>query len=549
MTIFELLTTILAVGALSALMNYFLPGRRGTLWQNTLLTTGTVLLGISIGNYFFPPKQKLPGGAEASQVCPPAERPLNREVDFIDTKRRKAATETEVSTAWGELVFTTNGATLDRLGFRRIVNGIERISYTIFPATQYEKEDRCFLVAFDEQTPYYYKLVDRRDGDDDVQLTYESRTPRLTVKKIYTVNKKLCTVDLALEVEPHGDVTVTPRIFFPSPVVPGCASKVEQTPMLWGGPPPDPTVLLMFKGANTEKLTGTKLVENNCSWPSPEVFGADGRYFIHSMVKDQSQFVQRAYTGPANRCAITSILEGPRVTESKSWHISFYLGPKEERAFMPIEPRFDQTLGYYWMLAPLSKLMLRFLNLLHDYVHNYGLAILLLTFLIKLFMLPFSIRADRSMKQKVELEKKLSYIQQKYKHDPARLEQERAEFLRKHGIPGMGGCLPMLLQVPVFIALNSVLSVALELHQAPFLWVPDLSARDPLYILPLMLVVGMLVQAFTGDSKQRFSMIAAAVIFGAFSANFASGLILYIAANTILGVVQTRLLKLLRIVK
>jgi len=549
-TIIEILLTALAVVGVSALMNYFWPSRRGNFWQNTLITTGTVLIGLSVSQYFFPPKGKAPEGTAAAQLCPPAERPLNREVDFVDAKQRKAPVETEVETTWGQLTFTTNGAVLDRIGFRRTVNGHERMSYTISPAGQYEREDRCFLVAFDQETPYHYEFVDRRDGEEDVQLTYEARSSRATVRKIYAISKKLCTVDLTLEVEPRGDATLTPRLFFPSPIVPGCSIGGDQSrSSLFGGPPPDPTVLFVMNGASTKKLSGTALAENTCSWPLPEVFGTDGRYFIHALVKDPTKFAQRAYTGPANRCAVTSILEGPAVTEATRWQLSFYMGPKEERAFMPVEPRFDQLLGYYWILAPLSKLLLRILNLLYDYVHNYGWAILLLTLLIKLLMLPFSIRADRSMKQRGELEKKLNYIQQKYKHDRARLEQERAEFIRKHGIPGMGGCLPMLLQLPIFVALNSVLSVALELHQAPFLWIPDLSAADPYYILPAILVGGMLLQSLTVDQKNRFSMVATAVIFGAFSVNFASGLILYIAANSVLSVAQTKVLQLLRIVK
>jgi len=551
MTIVELIMTALGVVGISALMNYFAPGRRGNFWQNTLVTTATVLVGISLGQYFFPPKSKVPEATTATQLCPSAERPLNREVDFVSGKVRKAPVETEVDTSWGQLVFTTNGATLDRIGFRRMINSHERMSYTISPAGQFEREDRCFLVVFDEQTPYYYELVDRRESNEDVLLVYEARGPQANVKKTYAINKKLCTVDLTLEVEPRGDTKLTPRLFFPSPIVPGCSIGAGQSrpPSLFGGPPPDPTVLFVMNGSSTKKLSGTALAENTCSWQLPEVFGTDGRYFIHALVKDPAKFVQRAYTGPANRCAVTSILEGPTVTEPMRWQLSFYMGPKEERAFMPVEPRFDQLLGYYWILAPLSKLLLRILNLLYDYVHNYGWAILLLTLLIKLLMLPFSVRADRSMKQKAELEKKLNYIQQKYKHDRARLEQERAEFIRKHGIPGMGGCLPMLLQLPIFVSLNSVLSVALELHQAPFLWIPDLSAADPYYILPAMLVIGMLLQALTVDQKQRFSMVAMAVIFGAFSVNFASGLILYIAANTVLSTLQTRVLQLLRIVK
>jgi len=516
-----------------------------------------LIFGIGAGllaYYFFPAKRSMPSGQDATsftvQECVPVSRPLNREVDFIDTKRTQPPLETEVQTDWGELVFTSDGATLDRIGFSRTVDGQQQMHYTIFPAGPQEREGRCFLLAFNEKTPYFYQYLGQRDLGDALAVIYEAQTDIASVRKTYEIDKKTHKVDLVLEVVPRLGSVLEPRIFVPAPVVPEADVSVTGARALFGGGSPvDLTSVVLFDRNGTyEKISGSSLEENR-GWVTPQIFGADGKYFIHGMVRDEGHFVGRAYTARSPRDTLLCIFEGPRIQEPMSWRVSFYLGPKEERALAAVDPRLERTIGHYWILAPLSKVMLGFLNWLYDYVHNYGIAIILLTLLLKLFMLPFSIRAERSMKDRAELQKKLDYLQQRYKHDKERLAQERAEFMRKHGIPGAGGCLPMLLQLPIFIALNSVLQVAYELHRAPFLWIPDLSAKDPYYILPMLVVVSMIAQAATVDAKQRMSMIATACIFGAFSANFPAGLTLFIFASTMLSVVQTRVMKLLRIVR
>ena len=228
--------------------------------------------------------------------------------------------------------------------------------------------------------------------------------------------------------------------------------------------------------------------------------------------------------------------------------MSFYFGPKETSAIVPVDVRLEKTLDYGWF-APVSKFLLVVLNWLYKYLHNYGLAIIILTLLIKLLLLPFSIQGEKSMKQRAEAQKKLTYIQQRYKDDPQTLARERAEFMRKHGMPGLGGCLPILLQIPIFFALSRVLVNSLELYQAPMLWISDLSARDPYYILPVFVALSMLGQATTADPKQRLSMVAMAFVFGAFTASFSAGLALYIGMSTLLSVAQTRILKFLNVVR
>lgn len=140
----------------------------------------------------------------------------------------------------------------------------------------------------------------------------------------------------------------------------------------------------------------------------------------------------------------------------------------------------------------------------------------------------------------MKCKKKLKYLEQKYKNDKETLSRMKAELIRKNGMGGLGGCLPVFFQMPVFFALSRMLTGSIEFYQEPFgFWITDLSAKDPYFVLPALMVVSMLLQAFTGDKSQRFMFVAIAFVFGAFLANLSAGLVLYIAVSTLLGVLQT----------
>jgi YidC/Oxa1 family membrane protein insertase len=169
--------------------------------------------------------------------------------------------------------------------------------------------------------------------------------------------------------------------------------------------------------------------------------------------------------------------------------------------------------------------------------------------LIKLVLLPFSLKGEQSMKKQREFQKKIAYLQQKHKANPELLNEERNELMRKQGVGGMiGGCLPILLQIPIFFALNKVLSSSFELYQAPMLWIPDLSATDPYYILPVLVAIVMVLNAIiSSDSQQMITGLVMALVFGAISASFSAGLALYLGTSVLAGIIQTKVLRMLNI--
>jgi len=514
-------------------------------FKDLLLPLGFSLLTvIFINKFFFKSSDSgVPQGVQSGQrfTAPKQNietKLLNTEIDFIDEKRSRKMVLTEVETDLARFVFSNEGASLERLEMKREINGKEGFIHTIYPVGQNEKEDKCFLVALNEKTPYFYEFAGKEETESEVRVRYRYASPAsdVHIKKTYTIFKETHKLNLTVEVAAKKSLEngVEPRIFFPSPF----------SPEIPGGP----FAVIENNKKSVERTGGSSINEQNW-WASPSLLGADNKYFSHVLIEDPDKFVQRGYYREPSAEKLFSILEGPTVEKNGSWTLSFYFGPKEDVAMGRVDARLEQTLDYSGWLAPISKLLLAFLKYLYKYLGNYGLAIIVLTLLMRLLLLPFTMKADQGMKKRVELQKKMKYVEQKYKHDKDMLAQAKADLIRKHGLPGLGGCLPMLLQVPIFFSLSRVLSSSIEFYKAPFfLWITDLSAADPYYILPMVMSGAMILQGLLGDKNMRFPLIVMGLLFGAFLSNLSAGLGLYLAISTLLGLLQTTLQKRLRAV-
>ena len=409
---------------------------------------------------------------------------------------------------------------------------------TIFPVNDTERENRCFLVAFDKKTPYYFTLTDRKDSDDSATLTFQAETEEGLLVKTFTVHKHLYQIDLDLKITPKKDNATIGnlRVFFPSPLMPELEETKEHAKSVASS---DLISAIVGGDQGSIQKTLRGRVNIHQGWLIPSLFGTESRYFVHSMIKDSQAFCQRAYYKLYDQNSMMSILEGPAVHKESSWRISFYFGPKELPALIAVDPRLE-SLDYSGILGPVAKWFMMLLQWLFKFLHNYGWAIVVLAILVKLILLPLTIKAEAGQKKHAEFQKKLAYIKNRYKDDPERYKQEQTELIAKHGMPGLAGCLPLLLQLPIFWALSRVLSGSIDLYRAPFLWIPDLASKDPLYILPILTTLSMIaMMRSTSDSKQQLSSIAIALIVGAVSTSLSAGLALYIFVSTFLGVAQT----------
>lgn len=221
---------------------------------------------------------------------------------------------------------------------------------------------------------------------------------------------------------------------------------------------------------------------------------------------------------------------------------TLYLGPKDYKYMTPPDIGMEKSIDLGWFKA-LAKPFYWVLNFLYEYTHNYGVAIIILTVIIKIIFYPFTQKSMESMKQMQKLQPLMQNIKQRYKDDREKLNREIMNLYKTHKVNPLGGCLPLLLQLPVFIALYNVLLNAIELRHAPFLfWIRDLSSKDPYYITPILMGGTMFLQQKMSpsslDPTQARMMYLMPIIFTVMFLNFPSGLVIYWLVNNLLSIAQ-----------
>lgn len=288
-----------------------------------------------------------------------------------------------------------------------------------------------------------------------------------------------------------------------------------------------------------------------------EVLGFDRYHFITALMPSEKEAADSALRGtyslykqhlsPSGHCQFSwflgqnfgSINSGSHVLI----HTMLFFGPKDYRITETIHPKLKETIDLGWF-AFLAHPLLYVLHFFYDLVGNYGIAIILLTILLKMLFFPLTRAAALSMNRTRIYQPELNAIRERYKSDMAKQQRETMAFMSKHKINPMKGCLPILPQMPVFIALYRVLSTAVELRQAPFMgWLQDLSAPDPYFITPAVLAGCMWLQQkltpqMGTDDLQRKMMMWMPVIFAAMMVGFPSGMVLYMLANTLVSMAQ-----------
>ena len=225
--------------------------------------------------------------------------------------------------------------------------------------------------------------------------------------------------------------------------------------------------------------------------------------------------------------------------------VPVYIGPQETERLEKVAPGLNLVVDYGWLYV-LAAPLFWFLKWIHGLVGNWGWAIIILTIVIKLVFYPLNAKAGRSMAQMKVLTPKMEKLKELYGDDRQKLNQAMMELYRTEKINPLGGCLPIVVQIPVFIALYWVLLASIELRHAPwFGWIQDLSAPDPYFILPVIYAVSMLVQTRLNpqpaDPVQAKVMMMMPIMFTFMSLNFPSGLVLYWLVSTVLAIGQQQL--------
>jgi YidC/Oxa1 family membrane protein insertase len=229
---------------------------------------------------------------------------------------------------------------------------------------------------------------------------------------------------------------------------------------------------------------------------------------------------------------------GAQVTQQ----VLLYAGPQDQDKLAAIAPGLDRTVDYGW-LTVIAAPLFWVLKTLHGWVGNWGVAIILLTVLIKLLFYPLSATSYKSMARMRVLAPKMQRLKEQYGDDRSRMQQAMMDLYKTEKINPLGGCLPILVQIPVFIALYWVLLASFELRQAPFmLWIKDLAAPDPYYLLPILMGATMIIQTRLNpeppDPVQAKIMKIMPIAFSIFFFFFPAGLVLYWLVNNILSIAQ-----------
>jgi len=227
---------------------------------------------------------------------------------------------------------------------------------------------------------------------------------------------------------------------------------------------------------------------------------------------------------------------------TKTVDMPVYIGPQEKDRLAATAPGLNLVVDYGWLYVIAAPLFL-LLKTIHGFVGNWGWAIILMTILIKLVFYPLNAKAGRSMAQMKVLQPKMEKLKELYGEDRQKLNQAMMELYRTEKINPLGGCLPIVVQIPVFIALYWVLLASIELRHAPWLgWIHDLSAPDPYFVLPVIYAASMLVQTRINpqpaDPVQAKVMLIMPIVFSIFFLFFPSGLVLYWVVQNLLSILQ-----------
>lgn len=321
--------------------------------------------------------------------------------------------------------------------------------------------------------------------------------------------------------------------------------------------PADVGVLYGLGGSRKDKALA-KICEKgaesfaNLKAEKVDYIGFDKHYFLGLLwAKDQAAdyVIERDNDAEAGHCQFSTLITqkfgmiAPGATQTMK--LSGYFGPKKIDALEAFDPNLKSTVKLGWFSFFAHPLLLA-LKGVHQAVQNWGLAIIIVTLILKLAFYPLTRSAAISQKRMQKLQPQMNAIKERLKDDPARQQREIMAFMSQNKVNPFKGCLPILPQIPVFIAFYNVLSQAIELRHAPFYgWLVDLSSKDPYYITPILLGLGMFVQQKLTpnpgmDKNQEKIMLIMPIIFSAMMLGLPAGMVLYMMTNTVVSILQQR---------
>ena len=400
------------------------------------------------------------------------------------------------------------------------------------------------------RTPFTVEPGERElaAGAETLVLKMSAEQGGARLVRTYTLKRGSYAIDVATEVTNLGGEPLRPTLYMqitrdskPPQAVAGIASHF--VPVGTFGPVFYTDAIKFRKvdfGAIDKKPSDEIAKDVKDGWA-----GVIQHYFVSAWVpqKDAVRTLETAKVDPDLYVArIRQPLGEIAPNASATTSATLYVGPQDQKVLEAIAPGLDLVVDYGW-LTVIAKPIFELLQFLHGIVKNWGWAIVLLTLIVKFAFFPLQAASYRSMAKMKKVGPKLQQLKERYGDDRVKMNQAMMELYKTEKINPLGGCLPIVVQIPVFIALYYVLFASVELRGAPWLgWIKDLASPDPLYILPLLMAISMFVQTKLNptppDPLQAKMMMWMPLIFSVMFFFFPAGLVLYWLVNNLFSIAQ-----------
>ncbi len=378
-------------------------------------------------------------------------------------------------------------------------------------------------------------------GRDGKSVTFTGQAGGAEVKKTYRLTGRPFELTLELEVTGGSGGTVT--VLYPSYMPPSTSSGG-----FFSGPALDYVRPICRAGETTERYEA-KLGKEPETVPGAVAWaGADQHYFVGVLFPEQPGGTCVLASGQAAGAGMTAVAVG--LDQARKATFTVYAGPKDLDTLRSYGRAFDGAIDYGSVakfFALFARGLLYVMRWLQAFVQNWGVAIILLTLLVRLVLFPLTYKSMQSMNEMRKLQPEVEKLKAKLGEDREKMNLAVMQLYRQHKVNPLGGCLPMLLQMPIWFALYAALQTSVELYREPFLWINDLTLKDPYYVLPaLMGVSSFLMQKLSpqpaDNTQAKMMLYFFPIFFTVLMVNVPAGLTLYIFVNNVLSIVQQQLM-------
>jgi YidC/Oxa1 family membrane protein insertase len=491
-----------------------------------------------------PPAQNTATSAQApaNQPAPPQGIPATAIAQAVPvaTVQKDVTVETDLYTA----VFATRGGSLKSMTLKKYR---EKNIPTANPVVLGTNADPALLnfstraIGFNLPDNAVYSTdaeAIKLSNGESKQLTFNYVSSQgFTVRKVYTFGGNTYGIKLETQVVNNSAAPLTGSIqqIMTYPAAP----KVKDNRFDTAG-----SYVFTDNSLKAEKekdiIKPSRVPYKNVQWA-----GFADKYFLTAILDDKGGIASvDVKKNPAG--FLESIVTSPQLIinpgQSSTVTQRLFVGPKDIDVLKAQGNSLEQSLDLGWFTV-IAKPLLYTLKFFHRYVGNYGIAIIIITVILKALFFPLTNKSYKSMKGMQKIQPEMNKIREKYKNDRDAMNKAVMELYREHKVNPLGGCLPMVVQIPVFFALYKALMFSIELRHAPFiLWITDLADKDPYYVTPVIMGVTMFIQQKMTPSQmdpvQQKMMLALPVVFTFMFLSFPSGLVLYWLVNNILTIIQ-----------